>query len=502
MKRIPVLIAIVCTTSLWSLKIKPAKNLGKFINTAGNEFAPTLNKQGDILIFNSKRNGYRYHNLYQSKKIAGKWSRPKYLSSVNSRYNDETPILSSDGKILIFSSDRDGSFALPRDRYRKVRVSFDLYWSFKQPNGWSYPKKIPRINSVSHERTPSISIDGKYLYYMQWPFGKIKQAALYQAQILSNFRIGNISKINFPKEIKNIHLGIQPDPKNKGFYFSSQLAGGFGQWDLYHISYENGLFGKPVNLGKTINSPQNEVYFSVAQNQIYFCSDRKMGFGLFDIYGAKVPQEKKLYLRQFDALTKKATHERMKVEFYSKKNKLISTRIINQFDKGIFSLKVPDQVFSIQLSSLSNNYLPYEKKYQVSSLKKIYSRNKKVEIDLHKPQVSKSFDIYAIHFDYNSAVIQENSLSYLKNLASYLEKNPSLTFKIIGHTDLHGSHRFNKSLSTKRALSVKKFLIENKIKGSRIKIFGAGKRHPVINKVSKKADLLNRRTEFKVLTID
>lgn len=68
----------------------PPKNLGAPVNSAGNDFAPTLGPDGSYMIFNSNRGG-KYQDLFISHFKEGAWQAPRPLARLNSPYNDESP---------------------------------------------------------------------------------------------------------------------------------------------------------------------------------------------------------------------------------------------------------------------------------------------------------------------------------------------------------------------------------------------------------------------------
>ena len=110
-----------------------------------------------------------------------------------------------------------------------------------------------------------------------------------------------------------------------------------------------------------------------------------------------------------------------------------------------------------------------------------------------------NFESRAIFFDFNSQKIKDESYPYLNALAKFLQKKPKKKLRIIGHTDIHGSEKFNQKLSEKRADSVKEYLIKKGISKSRLTTTGKGKRTPIVNKTGPEYDRQNRRTEFEWL---
>jgi len=261
------------------------RNIGSPVNTKYNDFSPTLAPDGTWMIFNSGRGG-KYQNLYISHLKDGKWTEPKALNTVNSPYNDESPFLSRDGNILIFSSDRDGSIEMPKNEKNQVRVSFDLYWSKKSNGKWSKPQPLPgEVNTQHHEKSPSLSMDGKTLYYNMWPFGDISRVILVKAEFQDG-KYMHPEKLPDPFNQGYRDFGLIPAEELGGFFFSSNRPENIGTVDLYFVSYEDGKFGKPENLGKMVNSKEADLYLARADQRYYITSSREKKN--FDIYSSVV----------------------------------------------------------------------------------------------------------------------------------------------------------------------------------------------------------------------
>lgn len=261
------------------------KNMGPLINGQRNDFAPTVNPDGSSLIFNSNRGG-TYQDLYIAYFKDGQWSAPELLRELNSPFNDETPFLSADGNTIIFSSDRDGSVEMPRDERGQVRVSFDLWWSKRVDGRWTTPRPVPgAVNTIYNEKSPSLSRDGKTLYYSAWPFGTIGRAVTVRAELVDG-AFKNPTPLPAPFNSGYQDLGLVPAEDLKGFFFSSNRPGGLGEFDLYYVSYNAGVFGTPVNLGDKVNSAKSELYLARADQRYFICSTREGGQGLFDLYAS------------------------------------------------------------------------------------------------------------------------------------------------------------------------------------------------------------------------
>lgn len=264
---------------------EPPENLGPPVNSESNDFSPTLSPDGSYMIFNSNRGG-RYQNLYISYFKDGKWSEPEALTQVNSSYNDESPFLSFDGNTLIFSSDRDGSTEMPKNAQGQIRVSFDIYISKKTDGSWSTPRPLPGdVNNEHHAKSPSLSRDGRTLYYNLWPFGDISRAILAKAE-LKDGRFVNPQPMPEPFNQGFRDLGLIPAEDLGGFFFSSNRPDNIGTFDLYFVEYSDGRFGKPENLGAKVNSAETDIYLSRVDQNYYITSSRENG--RFDIYSSLI----------------------------------------------------------------------------------------------------------------------------------------------------------------------------------------------------------------------
>ena len=429
-------------------------------------------------------------HIYISYFKSGMWSAPSKFDILNSQFNDETPFISRDGKTIVFSSDRDGSRELTLPGGGKM-VSYDIYWSHLIDNKWSTPELIPGfINSVYHEKAPSLNNDNQTIYFSRWAPGDIKNSRI----LYSKFVNGRFSEPEMmPREINsgNMEMALIPDGKDTGFYFSSRRDGGLGGWDIYFISVRNGHFGFPVNLGENINSEFDEAFFSVLNGRIYFSSNQPSAGKNYDIVEAFLPGQKQLLFKVTD-LNNLPVQTTIEIDNIFQK-KLPEILHHKTSDHGDLVIPIDDDIDTMDIFIEEKGYLPYYRKIEKSEL-----LNPQFDLVLTPVKNESSFSIESIYFDYEKSDIKNESLPYLDRLAVYLQNNPSMKIKIIGHTDLHGTDEYNLELSKNRAMAVQKYLEKKGIAHERLDSMGAGKSNPVLNEISYQADKLNRRTEFKV----
>ncbi|MCL2328510.1 MAG: OmpA family protein [Bacteroidetes bacterium] len=88
----------------------------------------------------------------------------------------------------------------------------------------------------------------------------------------------------------NIHVHFSQYNNSEIVFFSSDRKGGFGGFDIWYcLKNEQGEFGEPINAGAAINSAGDEIcpFFDAAHERLYFSSDWHAGLGGFDIFYAK-----------------------------------------------------------------------------------------------------------------------------------------------------------------------------------------------------------------------
>jgi len=286
-----IFIFLLAYATLYSFDDEYSKaiNLSYPINTTGDDFSPSITGDGKILVFNSKELNEKDHNIYICEYEKDKWSKPKFFKILNSHYNEETPFISEDGKIILFASDRPSSLYPSITPYGVKRTTFDIFISKKINGRWTKPERIPGdVNTIYNERSPSLSPDNKVLFFTRWPYQDIKDSKIKSA-LLDNGKWKHLKDL--PKIINsgNYEVGFYPSRYRSGFYFSSRRSGGYGGWDLYFVSYKDGAFKNTINLGRYVNTEDNEFIMTDLRLYGYFCSNRWGGLGKYDNYMIKLP---------------------------------------------------------------------------------------------------------------------------------------------------------------------------------------------------------------------
>lgn len=465
------------------------------INTPAQEFSPTFTPDGKTMIFSSNRATGKggFSHLYVSHLIDGQWSAPEPLQSVNSQYNDETPYLSHDGKILLFASDRDGSVELPRDAHGQIRVSFDIYLAEWNGKTWANPRPVREINTPWNEKSPALSRDGRYLFFSTWPFGDMKRSRIRMLDLRAN---GNVIE-DLPAHINsgNQETALVPGEDNTRYYFSSRRPGGKGGWDIWQTRFENGKWAEPEPVPGNVNTAGNEAFLAVSQGNYFISSTFHKDKHDYDLNIEPISARTEWSVQLIDAKTREKIAGTVRLEVLESDSHEKSRHSVTASGNGI-KLSVPGNVAGkevIRLSAQAEGYLPASEDTDAMTL-----ADGTYLMALRRLEKNASFDIRSIYFDFDSARIKKSSEPSLRMVLEFLQQNPKAEFEIIGHTDLTGDAEYNQALSEKRAESVKNWLIENGIAASRLSTSGAGKSRPVIARRGKPYDEQNRRTEFRL----
>ncbi|MBP7585423.1 MAG: PD40 domain-containing protein, partial [Spirochaetes bacterium] len=244
------------------------RNMGATINGVGDEFYPTITSDGKTMVFSLRPKNRENSDIFISYHKNGAWTAPKAMEDLNSDADDQTPFISPDGNFILFSSNREGSQRPPKKEGSVYYLTNDLYIAHKEGEGWSEPERIEGdVNTADNERAPSMSKEGKMLYFSRYPANSLEKSIIYQAT-LGRDGFGDVRPLPAPVNSGYSDFALMPSNNKPGFFFSSSRPGGRGLWDIYYVHYIDGEFSEPINLGSPTNSEFNDLTVTEVGNVI------------------------------------------------------------------------------------------------------------------------------------------------------------------------------------------------------------------------------------------
>lgn len=517
-----------CNFALEALKnpteFKPI-NLGPGVNTADPEYFPTITVDGKTILFtrliNDKRvegplpkqEDFYISNLSNYNTWEKAIPMPANINTVN---NEGAPTIAADGRSLIFvaCSDETGR---EYGQNRNGKGSCDLFYTKRIGTKWLDPVNLPGlVNTQGWESQPSLSADGKTLYFVRGVQGRAGQrdSDIFYAELQEDGKWGQPIKlsntINTPYQEESVLI----HPDGKTLYFSSKGHPGMGGLDIFVSRMDaNGKWGKPENLGYPINTQydENSLMVSADGEIAFFASDREGGFGDLDIYYFVMPEKfrpvKTLYFDGlvFDAITKKPIPGKFSLVDIKTGKEVIRSEADQV--TGAFTVSLPtNQEYALSVSYPGYNFYSMNFNMTVAENQEAYHMDVPM-IPITAPGMPNT--LQNVFFDLNKATLRPESFVELNKLRDFLKANPTIKIEINGHTDTRGDAAENLKLSDARAKSVREYLIGQGIEASRLSSKGYGETKPVFTDEAiaamkteaekEKAHQSNRRTEYIIL---
>lgn len=338
------------------------------------------------------------------------------------------------------------------------------------------------FNSANYSiESPVVTADGKKMFFSSNMPGGLGGFDIYAADI-DEFGYP-VNPVNLGKEINTSSDETHPyiTKNQKVIYFSSDGHTGFGGKDVFASKIKKNGFSAPLNLGKTINTPADEIAFILAsKNKGYLSSNRSSSLGSFDIFKFElVLIEQKLAGIAHETVSKIA---------------LPNTRITLLDDEGTV---VADQTagedgsfnFDV-IPSEQYTLIAYKEGYENVELPIITSNTGDSRVDIamtqNQPVLIVKEDktiisIEKIYFDFDKSSLKKESTLSLNKIVKILSEHPEMKINVNAHTDNKGSDKYNLVLSEKRAQQTKLYLVKNGIDATRINAKGLGETQSLSN---------------------
>jgi outer membrane protein OmpA-like peptidoglycan-associated protein/tetratricopeptide (TPR) repeat protein len=468
-------------------------NMGDSINSLVYEYFPSLTIDGKKMIFTRRINNDE--DFYQSDLINGVWSNATALKGrINTNFNEGAQNISQDGEWLIFTG----------CNYPEGVGSCDLYIAKKAKNGsWNDPENLGDIiNTDAWESSPSLSPDKRFLYFSSNRLGGYGGKDIWVSERNNQNRWGKPFNLGPTINTKNDEASPFIHADNQTLYFSSDGLPGYGNTDLFVSKKQtDGTWGEPLNLGYPINTIDDEgsLIVSADGRTGYYASDGVDAKGKLDLYTFELP--KKIQAKKTIWVKGQVYDDKTKLGLPSavvltnlKTKQIVSKLQTDEDGNYLVTLPIGDEyAFTVN----RKGYLLYSENYRLVdyNLDSSFTNN----IPLQSLLAGANIVLKNIFFDSNKFELKPESETELDNLVALLLENPNLRITLNGYTDNIGSPATNLQLSKNRALSVKQYLESKGIASSRLLYKGFGEANPIAPNTTEEGRIKNRRTELIVL---
>lgn len=522
--------------------------VGNDINDAPMSYAPTEDKV--VITSNNFMDGIRHIEgsglmmdlyLYQTKSVK-EWDVKSqtffpFNANVDTKQPFSTghPCLADKGMTLYFCSNRPGGYG-----------GYDIYKSRRTATGWSVPENLGHpINTAGNEMTPFVDADGRLYFSSDWHHGyggmdifMAKKAAYGWGEVQNLGR-----EVNSPVD----DLYFIFDVSTKVGYFTSNRAGGRGHEDIYQVRQQKALPKRPIaNLALGTKFLLDDRYFRAGDGGLHNTSDPQLYHilqqlmdnptaviqinGYTDAVGSassnlSLSKERASALASF-FVTKGINSNRIKIAGYGEsflvndcgdnrrctaeeraENRRLEVIVVGNYINNVINITYDaapapnaDKIVQDAVAMAVANKKVVRSTSSSSSSKSSY---KKAERKEHYA-IGDKIEVASVFYEHGKSSIDHKKSPGLRELLDILNQHKHVVIEIGAHTDASGSAKYNRELSEKRAIAVKKYLEKKGIPSTRLVARGYGESQ-LLNgckdgvKCSKDEHALNRRTEFKVI---
>lgn len=428
--------------------------------------------------------------LKSTRNTNGSFSEAEEVKELNSNYHDGPVTISEDGSTMFFARDGHSTNTFDKDKKNNVKVGqLGIYKAQKIDGKWKIMEALPINNtsySVSH---PSLSKDGKTLYFSSNMPGGMGESDIWKIAITEN---GYGNPINLGDKINTPSREVFPFvTSNNELYFASTGWSGFGGLDIFKA--ENNA--PSVNVGKPVNSEKDDFSFTFNTNinKGYFSSNRN---GNDAIYEATPICGQEMIVFVTDAKTNNIIAN-AQVTILDENNTIVYATVTNAQGSCNYNLECT-QSYTLQITAPNYENVTFP-------LTKSSSNQIEVPIKLTPIEVvvtANEILLGDVYFEYNKSNITPVGALQLDKLVAILNANPKMEISIKSHTDSRGNLSYNLKLSEQRAQATVQYIISKGINKNRVFGKGYGFTEPKIkcnSNCTEEENAVNRRSEFVIV---
>lgn len=470
------------------------------VSSDKSDFGAVLTN-GNELYFTSARNTARkksgmdeepYLDLYKATRNAdGTLSLATEIAELNTKWHDGPAALSADGNSMYYVSESFNESAFQKDKKKHLKYGqIYLYKATKNGDKWASGKALPFNSKAYSVRNPSISSDGKTLYFSSDMPGGLGGEDIWKVSVDGD-TYGTPENLgsNINTEANESFPSIQEDSI---LFFSSNGRQGFGGYDVFKQNTTSNE--KAINVGEPVNSQKDDFAFSynLQKNVGYFSSNRE---GNDDIYEAVAVCGVEAIVVVKDAVSGKLLSG-ANVAFINRKGVEVSSQISSETGETKFGIEC-DEVANFNASRTG-----YEN--GTAAMEKSKNGTKTVVLNLTAIQpviTEREVILQPIFFEYNKSNITALGAEELDKLVSVMNEYPNMIIDAKSHTDSRGADSYNLKLSDRRAKATVQYMVSKGIAKDRITGNGMGETQPKVlcTDCTEEEHAQNRRSEFLII---
>jgi peptidoglycan-associated lipoprotein len=448
-------------------------------NSRRADYSPMLfGDQYEQLYFTSTRNqaqgnelsgitGTKPGDIFRVQKDEkGKWGKVETIESgLNTEFDEGACCFTPDNKTIYLTQCKtDPSYP----RYATICTSA------RADAAWGAPKVLEiskdTLSSFAH---PAVSPDGEWLYFTSDMPGGLGGYDIWRIRITTT-GLGGIENVGAPVNTP----GNEEFPTfrpNGDLYFSSDGHGGLGGLDIIIAKLDTTERWKIENPGYPLNSRGDDfgMTFEGLHNRGFFSSNRGDARGWDHIYSFECPeilQTVKGWVYEQDG------YELPAALVYMVGNDGTNLRL-NVKGDGSFTQELKPNVNYVFLGTCKG-YLNHQEELHVDTA----HESKEFVLQFPLASITAPVMINNIFYDFDKATLRPESTAALDSLVTLLNENPNITIELSAHCDYRGSDEYNIKLSQQRAETVVRYLIAHGIASDRLTPKGYGKSKPKVIK--------------------
>ncbi|MCR5454752.1 MAG: OmpA family protein [Bacteroidales bacterium] len=480
--------------------------LPKTINTDHLEYAPVITPDGKTLYFcgTDRPDNIGNEDIFVAEYSGGTWQQAKSFDQFNTPFGNEAPLaVSPDGNMLLIYKDAN------------------IYYTERTRNGWKDLKKMTVLNTgKSWEADASFAPDGSAIFFISDRLGNIGRYHPHETYFHGSYH-GNSDiyvstrnadgswnePINIGSTINTPYAERSPwlASDMKTLYFSSDGHCGMGKLDVFKSTRLSDTswtqWSEPINLGKEINTAHDDYNYLIStdgKSAIF----TKVSSGNVDICTVDIPEKMRpeaigiVFGKVIDN-TRHPLAATIKWEDLET-GKILGTLQCNP-QAGTYFITLPagkKYGYFVEM----DGYYPVSGHINTEGL----TNGKDIERNITMNSIEEILQgkvaivLENIFFDTNKYQLRAESFPELARLAAFIRSNPTAVLEISGHTDNSGSADANRTLSQRRADSVKDHLINLGCPSANIISKGYGADKPIADNATEQGKAKNRRVEFKI----